>query len=175
VIRANGRPHEELLEQAHAHPRLRQLFPWTGMGRLHFSCAEKRRTWGHLLQAARREGYVLDLGAVAHAGGGVGGTAAQEIAMVVEWLPPGCGPAFAGTMQAALNCEVAANKRSKEPRTAPRIRGILQRPAHPFTGSEGLRGRLILFSGVTKSRTNRYISVSYPRSEMASRLAAPRL
>lgn len=36
-VRADGRVRTELLDAAYAEPRLRQLFPWTGMGELHFS------------------------------------------------------------------------------------------------------------------------------------------
>ncbi|MFC9622226.1 DUF6193 family natural product biosynthesis protein, partial [Streptomyces sp. NPDC056930] len=35
-VRADGSLRPELLEAACAVPRLRQLFPWTGMGELHF-------------------------------------------------------------------------------------------------------------------------------------------
>ncbi|MGX1757120.1 DUF6193 family natural product biosynthesis protein [Streptomyces lydicus] len=70
-VRADGRVRPELLEAAYAEPRLRQLFPWTGMGELHFSrCAEQRlarapshsltrsqlnaSTWGNGLRARPR-------------------------------------------------------------------------------------------------------------------------
>ncbi|MFI0486592.1 DUF6193 family natural product biosynthesis protein [Actinomadura sp. 9N215] len=36
-IQANARVRAELLDAAYAEPRLRELFPWTGMGELHFS------------------------------------------------------------------------------------------------------------------------------------------
>ncbi|MFC9287050.1 DUF6193 family natural product biosynthesis protein [Streptomyces sp. NPDC057052] len=36
----------ELVQVAHAEPKLHQLFPWTGMWELHFSrCTEFRPTW----------------------------------------------------------------------------------------------------------------------------------
>ncbi|MFI1154952.1 DUF6193 family natural product biosynthesis protein [Streptomyces sp. NPDC020817] len=42
----DGRVRPELLEAAYAEARLRQLFPWTGMGELHFSrCTEQGWTW----------------------------------------------------------------------------------------------------------------------------------
>ncbi|MEU7884453.1 DUF6193 family natural product biosynthesis protein [Microbispora bryophytorum] len=45
-VRADGRVRPELLNAAYAEPRLRQLFPWTGMGELHFSrCTSPRWTW----------------------------------------------------------------------------------------------------------------------------------
>ncbi len=45
AVRDEGRVRAELLEAAYAEPRLRQLFPWTGMGELHFSrCTEQRWT-----------------------------------------------------------------------------------------------------------------------------------
>ena len=46
AVREDGRVRAELLEAAYAEPRLRQLFPWTGMGELHFSrCTKWRWTW----------------------------------------------------------------------------------------------------------------------------------
>ncbi|MFI9031076.1 DUF6193 family natural product biosynthesis protein [Streptomyces sp. NPDC053560] len=46
AVRDDGGVRSELVEAAYAEPRLRQLFPWTGMGELHFSrCTEKRWTW----------------------------------------------------------------------------------------------------------------------------------
>ncbi|MFI8327150.1 DUF6193 family natural product biosynthesis protein [Streptomyces sp. NPDC085529] len=46
AVRDDGGVRLELWEAAYAEPRLRQLFPWTGMGELHFSrCAEQRWTW----------------------------------------------------------------------------------------------------------------------------------
>ncbi|WP_308293470.1 DUF6193 family natural product biosynthesis protein [Streptomyces sp. RM72] len=46
AVRADGRVRPELLDLAYADPSLRQLFPWTGMGELHFSrCTEQRWTW----------------------------------------------------------------------------------------------------------------------------------
>ncbi|MET9962824.1 DUF6193 family natural product biosynthesis protein [Streptomyces sp. NPDC006326] len=41
-VRGDGRVRPELLEAAYAEPRLRQLFPWTGMGELHYiRCTEQ--------------------------------------------------------------------------------------------------------------------------------------
>ena len=46
IVRDDGRVRVELLEAAYAEPRLRRLFPWTGMGELHFSrCSEWPWTW----------------------------------------------------------------------------------------------------------------------------------
>ena len=40
------KPFTEMVRVAHAEPRLRQLYPWTGMWELHFSrCTEFRPTW----------------------------------------------------------------------------------------------------------------------------------
>ncbi|WP_330462165.1 MULTISPECIES: DUF6193 family natural product biosynthesis protein [unclassified Streptomyces] len=36
AVRDDGRVRAELLVAAYAEPSLRQLFPWTGMGELHF-------------------------------------------------------------------------------------------------------------------------------------------
>lgn len=39
--RADGRVRDELLDLAHAEPRLRDRYPWIGMGELHFSRTTK--------------------------------------------------------------------------------------------------------------------------------------
>ncbi len=46
AVRRDGRVRDELIDVAYRTPCLRQLFPWTGMGELHFSrCTEPRWTW----------------------------------------------------------------------------------------------------------------------------------
>ncbi|GAA5209926.1 hypothetical protein GCM10023323_35520 [Streptomyces thinghirensis] len=46
AVRDDGSVRNDLLNAAYSEPRLRQLFPWTGMGELHFSrCTEPRWTW----------------------------------------------------------------------------------------------------------------------------------
>ncbi|MEV8099299.1 DUF6193 family natural product biosynthesis protein [Streptomyces sp. TLI_235] len=97
-VRADGRVRPELFEAAYAEPLLRQLFPWTGMGELHFSrCTEQRWTWDipYIQPAAEGEYWVS--GPLRSESVGPAETPAQAVAMVVERLPPGCGPAFVGT------------------------------------------------------------------------------
>lgn len=93
----------ELVAAAYAEPRLRELFPWVGMWELHFSrCTEQRWTWDVPYigpSAAGRDHtgpYSVD-GPSRTQKAGEAATAQQAVAMVVERLPEGCGPAFAGT------------------------------------------------------------------------------
>ncbi|MGA5046985.1 DUF6193 family natural product biosynthesis protein [Streptomyces arboris] len=97
-VRADGRVRPELLEAAYAEPRLRQLFPWTGMGELHFSrCTEQRWTWDiPYIQPAARDSYWVS-GPLRSQTVGPAETVGEAIAMVLERLPVGCGPAFLGT------------------------------------------------------------------------------
>ncbi|MFF7777494.1 DUF6193 family natural product biosynthesis protein [Streptomyces tanashiensis] len=93
----------ELVAAAYAEPRLRQLFPWVGMWELHFSrCTEQRWTWDvpYVGPAAAGPGhagpYYVE-GPSRTQKVGRADTAQEAIAMVVERLPPNCGPAFDGT------------------------------------------------------------------------------
>lgn len=97
-VRADGRIRPALLEAAYAEPHLRRLFPWTGMGELHFSrCTEQRWTWDiPYIQPARGGGYRVS-GPLRGEFVGPAATPEQAVTMVVERLPPGCGPAFVGT------------------------------------------------------------------------------
>nr|WP_240659624.1 DUF6193 family natural product biosynthesis protein [Streptomyces sp. WAC 01529] len=97
-VRADGRVRPELLEAAYAEPRLRQLFPWTGMGELHFSrCTEERWTWGiPYVQPAAGGSYWVS-GPLRSQAVRPAETVSQAIAMVLERLPFVCGPAFLGT------------------------------------------------------------------------------
>lgn len=97
-VRDDGRVPIELLDAAYAQPRLRQLFVWTGMGELHFSrCTEKRWTWDiPYLARAKEGGYRVD-GPLRNESVGLAETPEQAIAMVLDRLPTGCGPAFVGT------------------------------------------------------------------------------
>ena len=97
-VRDDGRVRAELLDAAYAEPRLRQLFPWTGMGELHFSrCTEPRWTWDipYIQPAAGRTYWVS--GPLRTESIGPAATAREAVVMVVDRLPPGCGPAFVGT------------------------------------------------------------------------------
>lgn len=99
----SGRVSAELVTAAHAEPRLRQLFPWTGMWELHFSrCTEQRWTWdvpyiGPTAAGVAHTGPYYVEGPSRTQRIGSAGTAREAVAMVVERLPPDCGPAFHGT------------------------------------------------------------------------------
>ncbi|MET9336509.1 DUF6193 family natural product biosynthesis protein [Nonomuraea sp. NPDC003804] len=107
-VRTDGRVCLELLDEAYAEPRLRQLFPWTGMGELHFSrCTGSRWTWDiPYIAPAAGDGYMV-LGPRRGEKVGPAATPARAVAMVVERLPLDCGPAFVGTPD-----ELAAHERS---------------------------------------------------------------
>ncbi|MEU9123528.1 DUF6193 family natural product biosynthesis protein [Streptomyces sp. NPDC048506] len=109
AVREDGRVEDELLDAAYQEPRLRQLFPWTGMGELHFSrCTEARWTWDiPYIRPARGGGYWVS-GPLRHESVGPATTVEEAVAMVVERLPPGCGPAFVGTPEELAAHEAAA-------------------------------------------------------------------
>ena len=109
-VRDGGRVRPELLEAAYAEPRLRRLFPWTGMGELHFSrCTEPRWTWDiPYIQPAAESGYRVS-GPSRSETVGPAATPREAIAMVVERLPPNSGPAFVGTPE-----ELAAREHSMD-------------------------------------------------------------
>jgi hypothetical protein len=98
-VRNDGRVRPDLLEAAYDEPRLRALFPWTGMGELHFGrCTETRWTWDIPYISPGADGTYWVLGPSRNdAAIGQVATAGEAIAMVVERLPAGCGPAFLGT------------------------------------------------------------------------------
>src|SRR5436190_15702482 len=98
AVHDDGRVRAELLEAAYAEPRLRHLFPWTGMGELHFSrCTEQRWTWDIPYIQPAAGGTYLVSGPDRTQTVGPAATAQEAVAMVVERLPPGSGPAFVGT------------------------------------------------------------------------------
>ncbi|MEV4324106.1 DUF6193 family natural product biosynthesis protein [Microbispora rosea] len=106
-VHADGRVRPELLDAAYSEPRLRQLFPWTGMGELHFSrCTSPRWTWDIPYIAPAVGGGYLVLGPRRDETVGPAATPAQAVAMVVERLPSSCGSAFVGTPE-----ELAAYER----------------------------------------------------------------
>ncbi|WP_326699517.1 DUF6193 family natural product biosynthesis protein [Streptomyces sp. NBC_01754] len=108
-VRADGRVRPELLAAAYAEPRLRQLFPWTGMGELHFSrCTEWPWTWDVPYVQPAAEGEYRVSGPLRGESVGPAATPRQAVTMVVDRLPPGCGPALVGTREelAALDAAV---------------------------------------------------------------------
>ncbi|MFF4763323.1 DUF6193 family natural product biosynthesis protein [Streptomyces sp. NPDC001292] len=117
AVRVDGRVDVELIDAAYAKPRLRQLFPWTGTAELHVS-----RCTGHpwtcdipYIQPALGGGYQVS-GPLRDETVGPAATAAHAVAMVVERLPSGCGPAFVGNPkelpahQAAMRAQTAADR-----------------------------------------------------------------
>lgn len=99
-VRDDVRVRPELLEAAYAEPRLRQLFPWTGMGELHFSrCTEWPWAWDIPYIQPAAEGKYWVSGPLRSESVGPAATAQQAVTMVVDRLPPNCGPAFVGTRE----------------------------------------------------------------------------
>lgn len=101
AVRDDGRVRPDLLEAAYSEPRLRQLFPWTGMGELHFSrCTEKPWTWDvPYIQPCAGKRYWVS-GPLRTQTVGPAQDAAEAVAMVVERLPASCPPAFLGSPEA---------------------------------------------------------------------------
>ncbi len=95
----------ELVAAAYAEPRLRQLFPWTGMWELHFSrCTQLRWTWdvpyiGPTAAGPDHTGPYYVAGPSRTQKIGKADTAQEAVAMVVARLPSNCGPAFVGTSE----------------------------------------------------------------------------
>ncbi|MFJ8388877.1 DUF6193 family natural product biosynthesis protein [Streptomyces sp. NPDC094438] len=120
-VRADGRVRPELLEAAYAEPRLRQLFPWTGMGELHFSrCTEWPWAW-HIpyIQPAAEGAYWVS-GPLRSESVGPAATPQQAVTMVVDRLPPNCGPAFVGTREELAAYDAAILSATPETRDANR-------------------------------------------------------
>ncbi|MEU6394363.1 DUF6193 family natural product biosynthesis protein [Streptomyces sp. NPDC046939] len=111
AVRDDGRVRAELIEAAYAQPCLRQLFPWTGMGELHFSrCTKWRWTWDIPYIQPTAEGAYWVSGPAREESVGPAATAHEAIAMVVGRLPAHCGPAFAGTPEELAAHETTAQK-----------------------------------------------------------------
>jgi Family of unknown function (DUF6193) len=98
-----------LLRAAYAEPRLRQLFPWVGIGELHFSrCTKPRWTWDiPYIAPTMGSGFLVE-GPARSQTVGPAATAREAVAMVLDRLPPGCGPAFIGTPEELAETERAA-------------------------------------------------------------------
>ncbi|MFH8574317.1 DUF6193 family natural product biosynthesis protein [Streptomyces sp. NPDC017993] len=106
-------PFTELLQVAHAEPRLRQLYPWTGMWELHFSrCTEFRPTWNIPYIGTLGDGrYYVEGPSRSSPRIALTDSAQVAVAIFVERLPPHCGPAFVGSAD-----ELAAYEQSTEAR-----------------------------------------------------------
>ncbi|WP_234328293.1 DUF6193 family natural product biosynthesis protein [Streptomyces sp. NRRL S-37] len=108
AVRRDGRVREELIDAACREPRLRQLFPWTGMGELHFSrCTERQWTWDiPYILPAEGGGYWVS-GPLRTETVGPAVTAETAVAMVLARLPANAGPAFVGTSEQLAAHEVS--------------------------------------------------------------------
>ncbi|QKW10817.1 hypothetical protein HUT18_12400 [Streptomyces sp. NA04227] len=107
------KPFTELVRVAYAEPLLRQLYPWSGMWELHFSrCTEHRPTWdipyiGTLGSGRYRvDGPNRNSPRIAETD-----SAQAAVALVLERLPPDCGPAFIGNAEELAAYEKAHNGR----------------------------------------------------------------
>ncbi|WP_225800256.1 DUF6193 family natural product biosynthesis protein [Streptomyces sp. NK15101] len=99
-----------LARVAHAEPALRRLHPWTGMWELHFSrCTERDYTWDVPYIGTLGDGrYYVEGPSRRSPRIAVTDSARAAVAMVVDRLPPGCGPAFVGNAG-----ELAAHERAR--------------------------------------------------------------
>ncbi|MEV7282139.1 DUF6193 family natural product biosynthesis protein [Streptomyces sp. NPDC093111] len=107
------KPFAKLVRVAHAEPLLRQLHPWTGMWELHFSrCTEMNYTWDIPYIGTLRDGRYYIEGPSRNSPRIAETDSAQAaVAMVVDRLPPGCGPAFIGNAG-----ELAAQEKARDSR-----------------------------------------------------------
>ncbi|WP_344322212.1 DUF6193 family natural product biosynthesis protein [Streptomyces macrosporus] len=92
-------PFTAVVRAAHAEPLLRRLHPWTGMWELHFSrCTELRPTWDIPYTGTLRDGrYHVEGPHRSSPRIAETDSVKTALAMVIDRLPPGCGPAFVGT------------------------------------------------------------------------------
>ncbi|MFD8182192.1 DUF6193 family natural product biosynthesis protein [Streptomyces sp. NPDC059694] len=104
-------PFAKLVRVAHAEPLLRQLSPWTGMWELHFSrCAERDYTWAIPYIGTLRDSR-YDVEGPHRSSPRIAETdsAQAAVAMVIDRLPPRCGPAFIGSAW-----ELAAHEKARD-------------------------------------------------------------
>ncbi|MCW8377834.1 DUF6193 family natural product biosynthesis protein [Streptomyces justiciae] len=86
--RADGRVRDELLDLAHAEPRLRDRYPWIGMGELHFSrTTEYPWTWDARFVLSEYGGTYFVMGPSRQDVVGRVETAREAIDLVLETLP----------------------------------------------------------------------------------------
>ncbi|WP_234048649.1 DUF6193 family natural product biosynthesis protein [Streptomyces liliifuscus] len=106
-------PFTEMVRVAHAEPQLRQLYPWTGMWELHFSrCTEIRPTWDIPYIGTLGDGrYYVEGPSRSSPRIAETDSAQAAVAMVIDQLPPHCGPAFIGSAE-----ELAAHERARDNR-----------------------------------------------------------
>ncbi|MGW1374493.1 DUF6193 family natural product biosynthesis protein [Streptomyces sp. NPDC002446] len=106
-------PFAELVQVAHAEPLLRQLYPWTGMWELHFSrCTEIRHTWDIPYIGTLRDGqYYVEGPSRSSPRIAETDSAQAAVAMVIDRLPPHCGPAFIGSAEELTAYEKARGSR----------------------------------------------------------------
>ncbi|MFG3163384.1 DUF6193 family natural product biosynthesis protein [Streptomyces sp. NPDC048232] len=104
-------PFAKLVLVAHAEPLLRQLYPWTGMWELHFSrCTEIRHTWDIPYIGTLADGrYYVEGPSRTSPRIAETDSARVAVAMVVDHLPPHCGPAFIGNAE-----ELAAHEGARD-------------------------------------------------------------
>ncbi|AUY54370.1 hypothetical protein EH183_21530 [Streptomyces sp. CB01881] len=88
----------DLVEAAHAEPKLRQLYPFTSHWSLHFTtCTGYPFTWVVPFVDPLRDGRYRVCGPDRGTVIGEADTAEQAIALVISHLPTSIGPAVAGT------------------------------------------------------------------------------
>ncbi|MGW1894206.1 DUF6193 family natural product biosynthesis protein [Streptomyces sp. NPDC002004] len=103
-------PFAEMVRVAYAEPLLRQLYPWTGMWELHFSrCTERRPTWDiPYIGTLGVDRYCVDGPSRSSPRIAETHSAQAAVRMVIERLPPGCGPSFVGDAE-----ELAAYEKAR--------------------------------------------------------------
>ncbi|RPK34313.1 DUF6193 family natural product biosynthesis protein [Streptomyces sp. NBC_01260] len=103
----------KLVRVACAEPLLRQLSPWTGMWELHFSrCTEMDYTWDISYVGTLKDGRYYVEGPHRSSPRIAETYSAQDaVAMVIERLPPRCGPAFIGNAGELAAFEKARHSR----------------------------------------------------------------